>query len=65
MSSSSSDDEVFQYQHRPRQYRDRINFNLGDFVQRFRLQRHQVDLLENTIGGFLQHGTQRNHALSP
>ena len=37
---------------------------LDDFVQRFRLQRHQVDLLENTRGGFLQHGTHQNHALS-
>ena len=53
---------------RPRQFTERINFDFLDdaqFSERFRLNKVLVDYLEERIGLWLRHQTQRNHALSP
>ena len=61
---NSSDDEV---RRRERVFKDRINFSHdGEKEQRERFRGNEdiISFLLDRIGGQLEHGTQRNHALS-
>ena len=64
---SDSEDENLQPVaiRRKRFVRERINFNVDDFRERFRLSRHQADYVLTRIGDLLQTSRQKNHALAP
>ena len=65
-SSDESVEEVPQIRvRRPRIFCDRVNFEVCDFKDRFRLTIEQVNNLIDSIGQFLQHDTNRNKALTP
>ena len=55
--SSSDSDEYEPPTRRPRIFRQRINFNIFEFKERFRLTEEQVDGLVNRIGHYLRHDT--------
>lgn len=61
----SSDDENVPSFRRPRIFKARINFDITDFKERFRMTSNQVSVLVDRIGRFLEHKTRRNFALSP
>ena len=69
INSSSSDDEDElggNFLNRRRKvYRSRINFELDDWIARFRLNRGAVERIIQDIGYRLQHDTDKNMALSP
>ena len=68
LASSSDDDE--DSLHPPRRklvYKERINFVLPvqEFVERFRLNKMEVEYVVQNIGASIRHKTTRNCALSP
>lgn len=72
-SSSSSEDEEhilgqWQWQHRRKTYRDRINFEFfseRSFIERFRISRSAAQNVLNSIGSLIKHRTKCNCALDP
>jgi hypothetical protein len=60
------DDEEERPAKRPRIFRPRINFDRDDIDtrQRFRLTQAHVQLLVERIGPYIDHGSNKNHALS-
>lgn len=67
LSDSDDENENGRPARRPRIFRPRINFDRDeiDSRQRFRLTRDHVQLLVERIGPFIEHGSDRNCALTP
>ena len=63
-SDSDSDIEVL-HMRRRRTYRPRINMQLDNFRERFRLSRGQFDAVLTSVGPTLQHSSGRSAALTP
>jgi nuclease HARBI1 len=64
MDTSSSDDETVIVRKKPL-YKPRINFDIDNFKECFRLSRTMVDTVVNIIGGYLEPKTYQNFALTP
>lgn len=68
-SSSSEEEDVAELEQRRRKIiRNRINFDFfseQEFIERFRMSRSAVEKVLCAIGPFIDHRTDKNHALSP
>ncbi len=63
MDSSSNDSEENVDAEKQRNYLARINFEIDNFEEAFRLSRESVTGILNKIGTSLSHPTNRNHSL--